>query len=1222
MVLVLVLVFGVSAAAWAQEDGETVWSYQTGAWINSSPAIGPMGTIYVGSDNGKLYALNPNGTLFWFYPLALGLISSSPAFGNDGTIYIGSFDGNLYAINSNGTLKWTFPTDDLISSSPAIGTNGTIYIGSADGKLYAVAPDGNPAWSDPFATGGAVSSSPAFGANGIIHFGSADGRLYAVHRESGALYWQFQTGGAVDSSPAIGNDGTVYVGSDDGNLYAIAPGGPVEGMPLWYYTVPQLEDGPLPSIGSSPTVAPNGTIYFGTDDGRLFALDSAGQLIAGFPVIIGEGSITNAPAIAGDGTIYVGLSGEDGSGVLKAINPNGTLKWSRPIGVANSSPIIGLDGMIYVGSTDGKVYAVYTTGGPPAFSWPLFRHDAFHTGDMRPLIGQTMPAHEQIDVPVNAIIRAYFSVPMNPATITNSFIVHDGVHNIAGVVSYDENTRSAIFTPAESLIYGRQYTATISGDAADTHEVQLDGDYVWTFTVIPRFPISASAGPNGAISPPGTTLVVKSEDQEYTITPAAHYHVLDVQVDGESVQVENPSQPFHYTFTDVTKDHQIVAIFAIDTYIINASAGPGGTIGPSGAVVVNWDASQTFDIFPAAGYHIVDVVVDSESVGPVASYTFDNVAENGHTIAATFAIDTYTIAASVGEGGGGTITPSGDVVVNHGASRTFFIAPSTGYHIQDVVVNGASVGAVNSYTFNNVTADGLTIQATFENQPPEAEAGPNQIVFEGQTVFLNAGGSSDPDGGRLTYLWSQINPGAGPVVVLSSSTSRNPTFVAPRVDEDTVLTFEVQVTDPAGASDTDTVTVTVRDNGLAGFPDATATLISSTGRPVGMALNAGIGVSADLVSLRPISPVDIPDEVNKPGLMPYGLFEIVINVDPNGGTVQVTYYFPDPLPPGFVWYKHDPTLGWINFNAHVVYNPARTQATVTLVDGGAGDADGAANGTIVDPSGPAFVPAAASHDTALTGGEQPSAYKIISVPLMPEDTDPEEFFGEQIGGYDTGQVRIFGWDPTTQSFQEYPNIKELLPGMSVFILSRLNREIEFSGSSTPVSEGPLGTLGYGLPIVEGWNLIGNPFGYEIEVARIVVAQGVEAAGLTRAENHLTQPVLWVWRNGEYVQAETLLPGEGGWLLKYVPGEGTAFFEAVPANPGAAARGQAAVRRDLEQPPAPPRALSEDRGGAGGGGGGGCFVASVGRPGPAGVAALLLIVVGLAGVAWAGRRRRS
>ena len=63
---------------------------------------------------------------------------SSPAIGSDGTIYVGSEDNNLYAINPDGTKKWAFDTGDDVNSSPAIGRDGTIYFGSLDGNLYAI----------------------------------------------------------------------------------------------------------------------------------------------------------------------------------------------------------------------------------------------------------------------------------------------------------------------------------------------------------------------------------------------------------------------------------------------------------------------------------------------------------------------------------------------------------------------------------------------------------------------------------------------------------------------------------------------------------------------------------------------------------------------------------------------------------------------------------------------------------------------------------------------------------------------------------------------------------------------------------------------------------------------------------------------------------------------------------------------------------------------------
>ena len=102
------------------------------------------------------------------------------------------------------------------------------------------------------------------------------------------------------------------------------------------------------------------------------------------------------------------------------------------------------------------------------------------------------------------------------------------------------------------------------------------------------------------------------------------------------------------------------------------------------------------------------MTVDGVSQGAISSYTFSNVTA-AHTISATFAVRTYTITASAGTGG--TISPSGSVCVNHGASQTFTIAANTGYTISSVTVDGVSQGAIGSYT-SNVTA-AHTISATF-----------------------------------------------------------------------------------------------------------------------------------------------------------------------------------------------------------------------------------------------------------------------------------------------------------------------------------------------------------------------------------------------------------------------------------------------------------------------------------------------------------------------------
>jgi outer membrane protein assembly factor BamB len=330
----------------SKNNGQERWRFTTGASVSSSPAIGQDGTIYVGSGDKKLYAIDPNGTRKWSFPTGDEIISS-PAIGQDGTIYFGSFDNNVYAINPDGTKKWNFTTGSMVFSSPAIGTDGTIYIGSDDSNLYAINPNGTKKWSFP--TGS--YSSPAIGTDGTIYIGSYDTKIYAID-PVGTEKWNYTTGNSVYSSPAIGPDGTIYVGSDDNNLYALDPDGNFK----WSFAANTPS-----AVGSSPALGSDGTIYVGAydPDSSLYAIRPDGTQKWRFPT--GD-RVFSSPALGSDGTIYVGSYDRN----LYAINPDGTKKWSfLTNGTMASSPAIGSDGTIYVGSWDNNLYAIGTTPSTP-----------------------------------------------------------------------------------------------------------------------------------------------------------------------------------------------------------------------------------------------------------------------------------------------------------------------------------------------------------------------------------------------------------------------------------------------------------------------------------------------------------------------------------------------------------------------------------------------------------------------------------------------------------------------------------------------------------------------------------------------------------------------------------------------------------------------------------------------------------------------------------------
>jgi hypothetical protein len=152
----------------------------------------------------------------------------------------------------------------------------------------------------------------------------------------------------------------------------------------------------------------------------------------------------------------------------------------------------------------------------------------------------------------------------------------------------------------------------------------------------------------------------------------------------------------------------VTATFAIKTFTISASAGANGTITPAGAVSVNYGATRAFTITPGSGYHVADVLVDGSSVGAVASYSFTNVLA-GHSISATFAVNTYTVTPSAGANG--TISPSVPQTVNRNATISFTVAPNGGYTIASVTGCGGALSG-STYTTGAVTAN-CTVSASF-----------------------------------------------------------------------------------------------------------------------------------------------------------------------------------------------------------------------------------------------------------------------------------------------------------------------------------------------------------------------------------------------------------------------------------------------------------------------------------------------------------------------------
>jgi len=275
-------------------------------------------------------------------------------------------------------------------------------------------------------------------------------------------------------------------------------------------------------------------------------------------------------------------------------------------------------------------------------------------------------------------------------------------------------------------------------------------------------------------------------------------------------------------------------------------------------------------------------------------------------------------------------------------------------------VDAGSVSSGGVVQFNDIPVGVNTAQTggtvTFE--------GENISVVEGSTVMLNGPNLFGNDEDIESWEWTQIS--AGPQATLSDTTAAQPTFVTLPIDagSGSVVSFKVTATDGNGAVTNGSVTLTVSDNGISGFPADAVTITSVTNENLGVYVNGG----GNITRLNPIDPDTVADTTNKPQNLIYGLVDLEVKVDTPGDSATVTLYLPQSAPEGYKWFKYNANSGWYDFSDHAEFNADRNQVILTLVDGGVGDDDGVANGVIKDPSGLGTAGGGGSPNVTSSGG--------------------------------------------------------------------------------------------------------------------------------------------------------------------------------------------------------------------------------------------------------------
>jgi outer membrane protein assembly factor BamB len=222
------IVFAGGRVVYASKpDGTLLWRIHAHRKVYSSPAVATDGTVYAGSQDHHIYAVAPDGKVRWRVDLGAD-VDSAPAIEDDGTVIVGSDKGQIVALAPDtGDVRWRTDVGGFVRGAMSIGRDGTVLAGTygPTPALVALDPgDGSVRFRFSIAGTGApefgIHGGPVQDAAGRLYFGAQDDNAYCLGPD-GTLLWKFKTGGDVDAPLVITPRGVLLVGSDDGKLYAL-----------------------------------------------------------------------------------------------------------------------------------------------------------------------------------------------------------------------------------------------------------------------------------------------------------------------------------------------------------------------------------------------------------------------------------------------------------------------------------------------------------------------------------------------------------------------------------------------------------------------------------------------------------------------------------------------------------------------------------------------------------------------------------------------------------------------------------------------------------------------------------------------------------------------------------------------------------------------------------------------------------------------------------------
>jgi hypothetical protein len=152
-------------------------------------------------------------------------------------------------------------------------------------------------------------------------------------------------------------------------------------------------------------------------------------------------------------------------------------------------------------------------------------------------------------------------------------------------------------------------------------------------------------------------------------------------------------------------------------------------------------------------------------------------------------------------------------------------------------------------------------------------------------------------------------------------------------------------------------------------------------------------------------------------------------------------------------------------------------------------------------------------------------YRMISVPLRPEDPDAQAVLGDDLGAYHPTLWRLFRLDSITKENKEYPDIPGFVPGLAYWLITRQGGALDARGRPVDTQQA------FPITLTPDWNQTGNPFNFPVDWAKVKVRHGSTEVLLSDPANIWVDNALWEYQGtgddkAEYQLKDQLIPWHG------------------------------------------------------------------------------------------------